>query len=215
MIQKGFEMKMFGLGLLAICVCFLAFGCTAIQSYMEKSNNEARAQKMYNRGDYASAAEFYIKAGDYAHAAESYQMSCDHGLGEGRGDLNSCVELGRIYESGKIGALDSNAATELYQKACDANNARGCGHLAVKVGDKTKALVLYTKACTIGYSYEYDIYTYQDCFRVGNMYRDGIGTGKDIAKALQYYKKACNGGARQACIAIEDISLKLSRNESN
>jgi tetratricopeptide (TPR) repeat protein len=181
---------------------------------MEKSDNEAWAQRAYSKGDYAGAAKFYIKAGDYARAAESYRLSCEHGLEANRGNLDSCVELGRLYDSDKIGAPDRNAANELYQKACDGDNARGCGHLASHFAfgayeNKAKALALYTKACTLGYSYEYDIYTYLDCFKVGNMYRYGEGTSKDITKALQYYKKACYR-SRQACIAIEDIKLELS-----
>lgn len=37
------------------------------------------------------------------------------------------------------------------------------------------------------------------CFNLGEMYRDGKGVGKDVAKAVNLFVKACDGSSGDAC----------------
>ena len=57
---------------------------------------------------------------DAARAASLFQSACDGA--EPRG----CLNLGRLYETGKGVARDPAAALVLYRKGCSLGNAQAC-----------------------------------------------------------------------------------------
>ena len=50
------------------------------------------------------------------------------------------------------------------------------------------------------------------CYNLGLMYADGNGVEKDLSKAVELFKKACNGGNMHGCRGL-DVIYKLKVNE--
>ena len=89
-------------------------------------------------------------------------------------------------------------AAELFKKACDGGNMRGCSNLGTMYDDgigveknEQKAVELYKKACDGG--------KVLGCFNLGIMYANGNGVEKNEQKAAELYKKACDGGDLDGC----------------
>ena len=57
---------------------------------------------------------------DPARAASLYQQACDGGA------VESCYNLGVLYENGAGVTRDLARAASLYQQACDGGLAQGC-----------------------------------------------------------------------------------------
>ena len=107
------------------------------------------------------------------------------------------TELGsEAYKKG-----DYQKAAELYQKACDSGEARGCSNLGVLYDegqgvkqDYQKAAQLYQKGCDEGNSL--------GCFNLGLLYKEGQGVKQDYQKAAQLYQKVCEGGELRGCFNL-------------
>ena len=89
-------------------------------------------------------------------------------------------------------------AVELYKKACDGGEVRGCSNLGVMYEygngvekDFGKAAELSKKACDGG--------DMLGCSNLGSMYASGNGVEKDSDKAAELFKKACNDGEMLGC----------------
>ena len=90
--------------------------------------------------------EAYNK-GEFDKAAKQWQR------GGNGGDIDSCTNLGTLYENGQGVARDYNKAAALYKHACDSKDAIGCYNLGgfYERGqgveqDYTKAVKLYKKS---------------------------------------------------------------------
>ena len=90
-------------------------------------------------------------------------------------------------------------AAELFKKACDGENMRGCYNLGLMYEkgkgveeDFSKAAQLYIKACDGG--------EVRGCYNLGLMY--------SFSKAAELFKKACDGGEMNGCRSL-DIIYKL------
>ncbi|MBN2694717.1 sel1 repeat family protein, partial [bacterium] len=86
----------------------------------------------------------------------------------------ACVVLGK-----KIFKTDINRANELYEKACDLGNGKGCSQLGCSYRngcgvrkDINKANKLYEKACDLGDG--------AICSNLGDNYKNGNGVSKDL-----------------------------------
>jgi TPR repeat protein len=110
------------------------------------------------------------------------------------------------YQDGSHGHVASSArAADLYQRACDLHDPRGCNNLAVmyekgdgRSRDLGRALTLYQDACAIDHALA--------CRNVGRLYRDGVGASPDEAKASEAFAKAaqlsnnlCVRGVAEGC----------------
>jgi hypothetical protein len=80
-----------------------------------------------------------------ARAVQLAQASCNAGAGVG------CAAWGRSLADGWNGTVDQQQAKELFTKACDMNDGRGCASLADLTTDPTEASRLRAKACAQGY----------------------------------------------------------------
>jgi len=120
-----------------------------------------------------------------------------------RGLLNGCsdektsekyIDKANVaYESG-----DYNKAIELFTKACDGGEVKGCYFLGLsyKEGDHvaqndTKAIELFTKACDGGEA--------GGCGSLGSMYNNGEIVAQNYTKAVELFTKACDGGHTVGC----------------
>ena len=113
------------------------------------------------------------------------------------------VELGiEAYDKG-----DYQKAVQLYQKACDGGEARGCFSLGflyqngqgVKQ-DYQKAAELYQKACDGGHAV--------GCSILGVLYTGGQGVRQNFSTAKQYYGKACDLGLQSGCDGYRTLNEK-------
>ena len=109
------------------------------------------------------------------------------------------TELGNeAYEKGGY-----QKAAQLYQKACDSGNARGCSNLGVLYEngqgvkqDYQKAAQLYQKACDSGNA--------EGCYNLGVSYENG----QSFSTAKQYYGKACDLGLQLGCDDYKKLNKK-------
>ena len=68
--------------------------------------------------------EAYDK-GEFDEAAKQWQNSCDGG------NIDSCTNLGALFENGQGVAQDYNKAADLYKYTCDSGDTTGCHNLGV------------------------------------------------------------------------------------
>ena len=110
------------------------------------------------------------------------------------------------YEQGEAfyDNKEYDKAAELYKKACDGGDMRGCFNLGTMYAngngvqkDFSKAAQLFKKACDGGSMY--------GCYNLGVMYAKGSGVEKDFSKAAELLKKACDGGETNGCRGLDII----------
>ena len=90
------------------------------------------------------------------------------------GDLESCRQLGVMYQEGTGVSVDSRRATQLFNQACTGNNVSACNNLALNLSEgigvdrnAARAIEVYQKSCDGGFSLA--------CRNLGLMLRDGHG----------------------------------------
>ena len=118
-----------------------------------------------------------------------------------RKDAGACIELGKLFErSGDLYSPDQ--ASALYEKACDAGNASGCGLLAQALAvphgtkrDKPRALALAERACQGGYP--------DACAFLAN--EKAAPMGKDAERARVLWEKACQQDDWLACSKAAEL----------
>ena len=136
----------------------------------------------------------------------------------------SCYDLGEKYFSGSGVSQDKNQAVQLFERACEGREARGCdrarqmfqescdngrpvgcsnlGRIYLEgfgvTPDAVKAAEFYDKACGLGDAIS--------CSNLAMMYGDGNGVARDPGKAAQLYAKACQSGFSSACDKISKES---------
>jgi TPR repeat protein len=87
---------------------------------------------------------------------------------------------------------------DLYAKACDASDARGCSSLGdmYRFGrgvarDYARAVSLYARACDTGDAHA--------CMNQGYIYESGLGVAPDYPHARALYSRACDAGEGSGC----------------
>lgn len=111
-----------------------------------------------------------------------------------KGDFEACVELGIGY----VESQDYIKAKDLWLKACNGRNTKGCHNLGFLYyngqgveQDYAKAREYYTKACNGGSAI--------GCNNLGVLYDNGQGVAQDKKQAKEYLKKACDFGSQDGC----------------
>ena len=135
--------------------------------------------------------EAYDK-GEFDEAAKQWQNSCDGG------DIDSCSNLGLLYENGQGVEKDYYKAAQLWQKGCGDKFSMSCYNLGTLYNkgqgvkqDYSKSVELYKKACNGGYN--------RGCFNLGAFYLKGKGAKQDYHIAKEYFDKACKLGFQSGC----------------
>ena len=95
-------------------------------------------------------------------------------------------------------AKQFSQAAELYRKACDGGERKGCHDLGLMYfrgegmeKDLKRAAGLFKRACDAG--------GMGGCLDLGLMYLKGEGVPKDLKRAADLYTRACDGGAPPGC----------------
>ena len=145
-----------------------------------------------------------------------YERNCD------AGDTAACGKAAVMYAA----IQDRAKARALHRKACDAGITASCEALKNLPGseDKTTADDLFRQAGTMstfgasGKSVEdsrgdatamfvraCDAGSMAGCAEAGTRYRDGVGVPVDNGRAMELYRKACEGGEKKACEDMKDV----------
>jgi TPR repeat protein len=159
------------------------------------------AEARCNKGDMEQCATIggaYLlgkggKPKDEKKGLELLQKSCDGNSAFG------CEILGRAWDQGKGVGPDKDKAVELWTKACDGGSGGACRSLALKKDTSDPARIpLLEKAC--------DKDDNLGCMGLGAAYMHGNqGAPKDMDKAKQFMKKACDLGAKSACDKLAEL----------
>ncbi|MCA9598322.1 MAG: sel1 repeat family protein [Myxococcales bacterium] len=120
------------------------------------------------------APSYQCKPGDAAEC----KAQCD------KGHAGSCGALARLEK-------DPDKAKELFQKACDGDDASACRALGERLGsgDPDKAAALFEKACNGGDA--------PGCTQLGKL-------TKDAAAALALLQRGCDAGDPDGCASAAD-----------
>jgi TPR repeat protein len=133
-------------------------------------------------------------AKDPAQAQRAFKTACDGRLGIG------CDNLAELYEVGEGVAKDLDHALRLYKQACDLDESEDTADACELAGnmlqadggrrDPKLAASYYAKACER---------TASRCFGLAISYVKGVGVAKDLAKARELYRRACDAGDADSC----------------
>jgi TIR domain-containing protein/Sel1 repeat-containing protein len=100
-------------------------------------------------------------------------------------------------------------AAELYRKACDGGERKGCHDLGLMyykgegvAKDLNRAADLFRRACDAGGT--------GGCLDLGLMYLRGEGVPNDLNRAADFFKRACDAGAAPGCT---DLGLMYYKGE--
>jgi TPR repeat protein len=138
---------------------------------------------------------------DEARAAALFVSTCDAGEPVACDKLSTMVRFGKGVprDDAKSKAL-AERARDIYRARCDARDAAGCYHLAIRAGfeDSAKAAALHEQACDMGSA--------DACSSLGNMLElgrtDASGrqvVAPDVARSIQLQTGACASGCVDAC----------------
>jgi TPR repeat protein len=132
---------------------------------------------------------------DGARAATLYARGCDGG------DLYSCENLSRLLAEGRLVAKDHARSLALAHKACDAGRLAACNtagvvHLWRK--EYGPARSLFSSACDGGKA--------GACGNLAQLYEQGLGSPRDVPRAVALHKKACDGGVASSCERLKALT---------
>src|SRR6267378_3513699 len=97
------------------------------------------------------------------------------------GGSSSCYAAGEMYLAGSGVARDSDKAVQLFERACEGRDSKGCA----------KATQMFERACETGGA--------MACTMLGAKYLDGFGVPPDSAKAATLFEAACNQNEPVGC----------------
>lgn len=118
----------------------------------------------------------------------------------------NCLALGVAHSNGAHGLpVDEKTAADMYERACDLGDIRGCNNLAValekgqgRAVDSKGAAQIYARNCSAGHALA--------CRNLGRSHRDGLGVPVDPGKAKAAFasakklsEKACSAGVAEGC----------------
>ena len=126
------------------------------------------------------------------------------------GDLESCRQLGVMYQDGTGVSVDSRRATQLFNQACNGGNVAACNNLGLNLAEgigvdrnAARAIDVYQKACDGG--------VLLACRNLGLMLRDGHGGATpDLPRAAQLLDKACKANITFACKNAGDLDAMVA-----
>lgn len=189
----------------------------------------------FNAKNYLAAYEIYQKMRDKDfdnHAKLNLGSMFAYGLGTRKntkkakkyleeaansGYSPAMVSLGIAYSNGNAFPIKSSQAIYWYQRAIDAGDANAANNLGVLYLDGRSDLAPnYTMAkYFLEESIKKNSANSGGMFRLGDIYKLGLGVLQDINQAKYWYQKACNLGNSVACTALQNLSNRGNINIYN
>jgi len=143
-------------------------------------------------------------AQDLQKAFSLFGQSCEDGNG------NACANVSSMYEAGEGMAADLELAVAFAAKACDDDPspdlADTCAHAGVLLfegegvkHDPARAVAYFTRACERAAT---------TCHGLAVATAKGVGTKKNLPKARELYRTACDAGNLAACNNLGDLERR-------
>lgn len=149
----------------------------------------------------ADEANREYEQGEFARAADLFQRACD------QRDAKSCTQLGAMYLDGQGVGKNNGKGVSLLDLGCALEDPVGCealGHaLVIGAGgkkDETRATAAFHKACKAGLR--------TACTEHGISLWRGRGVAKDVAQAHEILKENCKRDVGAACFYL-GVLLKM------
>ncbi|WP_011608305.1 tetratricopeptide repeat protein [Histophilus somni] len=173
----------------SILIALLSFGI--VQSTLAETDTER-----FNR------ALQFIKQQNYSDAFPLFKQLAE------QGDANAQHNLGLMYEYGDGITQNDQQAVYWYTKAAEQGYANAQNNLGLMYTDGGKgitqnykqAVYWYTKAAEQGYA--------NAQYNLGVMYANGQGVQRNVSKAKQYYRLACDNGLNIGCQTYAKLDKK-------
>lgn len=136
---------------------------------------------------YVEMARYMEKGGNIGQARNSYSSTCDDGHASG------CMASARLYMTQSTGPKSDGfaIATNQYKRACTLGDVTGCQQF----------LRFGREGCEAG--------NILNCEEVGWVYEHGLGTPRNLAEAVVFYKRACAPSRKDGCKAAERVNASL------
>lgn len=139
---------------------------------------------------------------DYDHAREPLTLVCE------KKDGFQCFRLAELWQQGRGGPVDLTKAAKYYEDSCEYEHGEGCERRADLAKDETLGgaaveLQFAMKGCQHQRP--------AACQRAAEQFREGRGTERDEAKAIEFFEQACGLGETLGCTAAGDLWLRSSK----
>ena len=146
----------------------------------------------------AEAGHAAQRAGDDTRARTLLTAACEAGQGQ------ACTTAGTLFEDGRGGVADPDAAYAHYAAACEADDSEGCarqGEMALQgrgtASDLPLAAALLRRACADDEA--------RACGRLGTMIERGLAEPRSKRETpRRLYAHACDGGFGRGCLWLGD-----------
>ena len=106
-----------------------------------------------------------------------------------------CTMLGKVYFDGEGVEKDADIAAKYWKIACEQEDGKGCALYGIVLNrifkNPRKAYLKQEKACALGEA--------RGCYFVGMALLKGEVVAKDLVRARQLWKRACDDGDGAAC----------------
>lgn len=191
-----------------------AKSCTQLATlYRNAGKDQLQAVAFFKKacglGDDSACAEFgsHLLHGigvqpDRFRAFETFQKACT------AGDALGCSFLGDMHRSGTAPDSKVDQAFSLFKRACSGGLSQGCVELGVMYEqgvatprDYKQAISQYERACRVD--------NQDGCAHMGILYSsDRKGVGLDRAKAMEYFRTACDKNSALGCTELGNTYVR-------
>lgn len=129
---------------------------------------------------------------DQKAALGQFILGCDYGRKTG------CMAAGEMIENGKGAPKSRSNALKYYEIACDGGEGGGCFKRGMAFDDVDMPII---ESIEIGFLQKGCDFLYTiSCEYLGQFKRDGVGTSKDEAAALNIFQTACDFDNGMNCL---------------
>lgn len=178
-----------------ILVCLIVAASVLFAAQTRSSNEMASAPASASTNlankQFEDALAMY-RVSDFSEAARLFNLACEGG------HARACYDIGAMIASGKVVAMQPEAAVKFYERAHKMGDKLGSYALAYAhqtgagvAKDEARAYELYKNACELGLA--------KGCNEAGYMSERGMGASADIKAAVKFYEKACKMGLEVGC----------------
>jgi TPR repeat protein len=134
------------------------------------------------------------------------------GVNASRGEVDSQMDLGNMYEKGIGTRIDYEQARHWYEKAAAAGHAKASFSLGLMYHEGT-GIKRNNKAAFKWFSDAARQGSTPAQYYLGKLYASGSGVRKNYATAVEWYSRAADGGFDQARGAIIEVTEKMQQPE--
>ncbi|QQF85977.1 sel1 repeat family protein [Histophilus somni] len=173
----------------SLLTALLSFGI--VQSTLAETDTER-----FNR------ALQFIKQQNYSDAFPLFKQLAE------QGDANAQHNLGVMYENGNGITQNDQQAVYWYTKAAEQGEAHAQNNLGLMYTDGGKGITQNYKQAVYWYTQAAEQGDANAQHNLGVMYENGQSVQRNVSKAKQYYRLACDNGLNIGCQTYAKLDKK-------